>query len=1119
MPAKVPYKVVSCTGSDDGHGAAELEIQTVYTKGWQSPRFCTWPQEIVLRLDRIMRVRKIQLLAHQYKISTKVEIFVGMAADVEQPCFSDCEFERLGHVSFSDNKASEYKSRELKSVHVDVIGQFVKFVLRKNHVNHLNLYNQVGMVAINIIADVIDTNRGASDLTGGMLNASSSAAAGMHRGSLSQGPGPRQRNATAPDLSGVDAIIREFLPRRQSESATLGLINQPARIGTMDDLGFDILLDPETRNLIADLVQQKKEAIEREDYKRAKKLKFQIEGLQQAGEELGQLEKLKANAVDDEDYDRAAMVKEQVDMLRKRAYVALGVREPSFMPPSSPRSIRPVITKKAPGSPSFTRTSQALPAIGEGQEGDQQASHKPSSPHRNPFLAPPDADPVPTIPPAQRSGSPPLPTHRNGPPPPQPQETRSGSPPLPTHRNGPPPPQPQETRSGSPPLPAHRNGPPRSGSPPLPTHQSKPATKFAVGDDDGGATDTAATSAGPPKPRARPPLKKKEAAGPASVATSPPKRVVPPVRTGPRDSEGVDELSAENREHARDAIAVFGEDATARVFSSTWKVKVEGLEDAQAALAQPAEISSHPSTTVCKATGIFLAEAAGHKIKQVSNKCIDILESFFAHYAVQEKLSSMELAAVIEPCLATVLSKSGEVNSMIRSAVQNVIALLLASKDLAESDVFLHIVLKPMPPKLQWREAQGRLNIAKQLLEKQGFGALDVAQYFRFVAPCFKHSKKEVRDAAVECAVEAYKLVGKAVNDHLQLSDAHDGPILKTIREAFDAVPKAAAPGKKPAVKPAAAKAKPAKAAGPPTRAKKAKSPEAVSPPASPPQPAAAAPSKRPVKPKGKPKPSSTRPIKAKIVEEVVHSNSEDDDNDDGDDEFVGDTVLSPPARAIPPKQAARLKGGGSQLSVITMMTKEKSMQERLDNSIDGNVLSEEQIREQIRQTCVFCGTYDETFDDAALDLHYWKECPMLRQCVYCRQVVEVSALNEHWQSECSAAGDMKNCPKCKMARHTAQFAAHVKACRALPVGKQRCPLCQMDLARGEESWKAHLAGGMCALSTPPGGEKQPAAATTTPTPSPSKQHIQSKIPSPTKSTTKGAIRRGGNFMKTYRKV
>lgn len=47
------------------------------------------------------------------------------------------------YVELASNERTDYKARELKSVHVEAEGTFLKFVLHKNFVNKLNMYNQV----------------------------------------------------------------------------------------------------------------------------------------------------------------------------------------------------------------------------------------------------------------------------------------------------------------------------------------------------------------------------------------------------------------------------------------------------------------------------------------------------------------------------------------------------------------------------------------------------------------------------------------------------------------------------------------------------------------------------------------------------------------------------------------------------------------------------------------------------------------------------------------------------------------------------------------------------------------------------------------------------------------
>lgn len=47
------------------------------------------------------------------------------------------------YVTMSDNEKTSFKARELKSVHIDAVGQYLRLVLHKNYINKFNLYNQV----------------------------------------------------------------------------------------------------------------------------------------------------------------------------------------------------------------------------------------------------------------------------------------------------------------------------------------------------------------------------------------------------------------------------------------------------------------------------------------------------------------------------------------------------------------------------------------------------------------------------------------------------------------------------------------------------------------------------------------------------------------------------------------------------------------------------------------------------------------------------------------------------------------------------------------------------------------------------------------------------------------
>lgn len=59
-------------------------------------RFCQFPQEIVLQMVERCRIRKLQLLAHQYMISSKVEFYISESLPEYLVPYQAERFRRLG---------------------------------------------------------------------------------------------------------------------------------------------------------------------------------------------------------------------------------------------------------------------------------------------------------------------------------------------------------------------------------------------------------------------------------------------------------------------------------------------------------------------------------------------------------------------------------------------------------------------------------------------------------------------------------------------------------------------------------------------------------------------------------------------------------------------------------------------------------------------------------------------------------------------------------------------------------------------------------------------------------------------------------------------------------------
>ncbi|XP_065277461.1 centrosomal protein of 104 kDa [Emys orbicularis] len=316
MPHKIGFVVISSSGHEDGFSAKELMVHAPTVNGWRSPRLCQYPQEIVLQMVERCRVRKLQLLAHQYMISSKIEFYITENLPEYFAPYQSERFRRLGYVSLSDNEKTGYKARELKSVYVDAVGQYLKLTFHKNYINRYNLYSQVALVAINIIGEPADYSNDSNN--------------------------PSR-----------EKLIDHYLGNNPDDLTLDGTyLGKPDSISPLDDLAFDMYQDPEVAQIIRKLDEKKHEAVHHERYDYAKKLKQAIADLQKVGERLGRYEVEKRCAVEKEDYDLAKQKKQQMEEYRLKVYQQLELHnllDPELMiqrPPELP--LEPMVYSVSP---------------------------------------------------------------------------------------------------------------------------------------------------------------------------------------------------------------------------------------------------------------------------------------------------------------------------------------------------------------------------------------------------------------------------------------------------------------------------------------------------------------------------------------------------------------------------------------------------------------------------------------------------------------------------------------------------------------------------------------------------------------------------------------------------
>ncbi|KAK0170867.1 hypothetical protein PV328_008662 [Microctonus aethiopoides] len=264
MPRKIGFNVVYASSEEDRHSSLELNIHGPTVRGWQSARRCGYPQELILRLHGPAKLTRIQVLAHQYLIPEKLEIWTTQ----EDNASVTTSFNYLGYITLSDNESTLYKSRELKSVALpETEALSIKLRLHKPHRNAHNIHEQVGLIAINVMGEPYTQD------------------------TCGQGDVSYNSHYTSP----------------------------------YDDLAFEMYVDREVAKIIRQMEAKKLQAAEEERFEYASKLKVAMEILKKAGERLGKYELEKKYAIALEDYDKAKAKKAQAQQYRQEVYQSLEV--------------------------------------------------------------------------------------------------------------------------------------------------------------------------------------------------------------------------------------------------------------------------------------------------------------------------------------------------------------------------------------------------------------------------------------------------------------------------------------------------------------------------------------------------------------------------------------------------------------------------------------------------------------------------------------------------------------------------------------------------------------------------------------------------------------------------
>lgn len=270
-PTRVlPFRIVSVSSEEKDFPVIELTRSHV---GWQTQRFCSYPQELTIQFFSPVHVNQIQIVSHEYKITRKLTIY---SYAPEYGKFTSnvnaLEFRKIGYIGFSSNEGSQFKMRELKTAHLSKKCLYMKFILERPFENKMNIFGQSGLIALNIMGDSI------SNL-------------------------PKEMILTSDEQS-----------------------NEMQNI-----------FDAATNERLRLLENEKKRMVEEENFDEAKNLKQSIDFLKSVGKQIQLLNEQKALAIEEEDYSSAKVIKAETERLRRMITPESMLKSDRLTPLSHPK--------------------------------------------------------------------------------------------------------------------------------------------------------------------------------------------------------------------------------------------------------------------------------------------------------------------------------------------------------------------------------------------------------------------------------------------------------------------------------------------------------------------------------------------------------------------------------------------------------------------------------------------------------------------------------------------------------------------------------------------------------------------------------------------------------------
>ena len=167
--SSLDYNFISFSSQDPKHHVNSIKSNLTgqLGEGWLSNRYCAYPQEILIKFPTEVNIRQLNILINESKIPKKIELINCIPVGKKNKILingdkniklipSEFIYENIGYINFSSNAENKYKLRELRKIYINVNSEYLKFRIYQNHNNDLNIFCQVGIIALNICGQKLE---------------------------------------------------------------------------------------------------------------------------------------------------------------------------------------------------------------------------------------------------------------------------------------------------------------------------------------------------------------------------------------------------------------------------------------------------------------------------------------------------------------------------------------------------------------------------------------------------------------------------------------------------------------------------------------------------------------------------------------------------------------------------------------------------------------------------------------------------------------------------------------------------------------------------------------------------------------------------------------------------